>query len=62
MSKHYSEICNKVLQSNKDLHSGPNSMLQELQSVRKDIDKIYAKLNYISDLLIQIKNKDDYTY
>ena len=60
MSKHINDITNKVLQSNQDLHSGPNVILKEFDSIRTDLKKLSFKIDQVYRLLIKLHNRDNY--
>lgn len=60
MSKHINDINSKILQSNQDLYAGPNVVLKEFESVKKDVQKLSMKLERIYQILIQIRDRDNY--
>lgn len=60
MSRDFHNICNKVLQSNQELHSGPNVLIKELDSVRKEIKILSNKIDQIYKLIIDLRNQDNY--
>lgn len=60
MSKHYNDICNKIMQSNNDLHTGPNIILKEIESIKKDMQKLSLKLDQIYKLLANLADRDNY--
>lgn len=60
MSKDYHNICNKILQSNKDLYTGPDIIIKEFDCIKKDIKKLQDKIDLIHKLITQINNREDY--
>jgi len=60
MSKYINDITNKILQSNQDLHNGPNVILKEFESIRTDIKKLSFKIDQIYRLIIKLQNRDNY--
>lgn len=60
MSRDFHNICNKILQSNHDLHSGPNILIKELESIKKEVKTISKKIDQIYQIIIDLRNQDNY--
>jgi archaellum component FlaC len=61
MSKHYSEISRRILDTNKELSN--SSDLKIIQNVKEQLNKISLKIDNIQKLLLEFKNNpDDFTY
>lgn len=58
MSKDYNNICNKVLQSNKDLYT-ESSLLKEFSKVQNDMKKLSSKVDQIYKLLLIMRDERD---
>lgn len=60
MSKDYHDICNRVMQANQDMYSGPSVIMKEFESIKNDIKKLSLKIDQIHKLLQNIDNRDNY--
>lgn len=60
MSRDYHNICNRVLESNKELHGNPNTLLKEIESLKKDIKRISLTIEQIYRIVLEIKNNNTY--
>ncbi|NBO99231.1 MAG: hypothetical protein EBU90_03765 [Proteobacteria bacterium] len=59
MSKDYNQICKSILDANQKLHNGEHLVLQEIESLKKDIKTISKKLDQISNAVIRILNNSE---
>lgn len=60
MSRDYNNICNRVLESNKELHGNPNILLKEIESFKKDIKRMSLTIEQIYRIVLEIKNNNTY--
>lgn len=58
MSKDYNNICNKILQSNKDLYT-ESSLLKEFSKVQSDMRKLSSKVDQIYKLILILRDERD---
>jgi hypothetical protein len=59
MSKDYNKICKSILDANQKLHNGEHLVLQEIESLKKDIKTISKKLDQISNAVVRILNNSE---
>lgn len=60
MSKDYNNICNNILQSNKNLYA-ESSLLQEFRKIQNDMKKLSSKVDNIYKLLLNMnEDRDSY--
>jgi hypothetical protein len=60
MSKDYNNICNNILQSNKNLYA-ESSLLQEFTKIQNDMKKLSCKVDNIYKLLLNMnEDRDSY--
>ena len=60
MSKDYHNICNNILQTNKNLYND-SSLLKEFSKIQSDMKKLSNKVDQIYKLLLNM-NEDRDTY
>lgn len=60
MSKDYNNICNNILQSNKNLNT-ESTLLKEVVKVQNDMKTLSSKIDQIYKLLLNInRDRDSY--
>jgi hypothetical protein len=59
MSKDYNKICKSILDANQKLHNGEYLILQEIESLKKDMKIMSKKLDQISNAIVRILNNSE---
>jgi len=59
MSKDYNKICKSILDANQKLHNGEHLILQEIESLKKDMKIMSKKLDQISNAIVRILNNSE---
>ena len=60
MSRDYFRISQSIQDSNDKLYTGEHRILQELESIKKDMKIIHKKLDKISEMLVRLINGADF--
>lgn len=60
MSRDYHNICGRVLELNKDLYANPDTLLKEIESLKKEMKKMSLVIEQIHRLVLEIKQSNDY--
>ena len=60
MSRDYNKICKSVLDANQQLHNGEHLILQDIESIKKDLKNLNKKLDRIYDMIYRMRQGGEF--